>query len=194
VIIDSRPELKRRPVPRWALALPVVVVLVATATAAGMVAWNSSARTPWVGAGTAKVGEKAPSFTSWDLDGNRFNLGDFKGKPVLLTFWATWCTACQDELPALQQVRDGYRASGLTVLAVDFRETDGARMRQFLAGLHVDFRAAIDPQGAIAAAYGVDIGLPVNVWLDRDQTVARIMVGAQPHADLAAAAALVATG
>jgi peroxiredoxin len=172
----------------------VVVVLAATASAAAMVAFNSSARTPWVGGGTAKVGEKAPAFTSWDLDGKRFNLGDYSGKPVLLTFWATWCTACQDELPALQRVRDGYRSADLTVVAVNFRETNDARMSQFLAGLHVDFRAAIDPQGAIAAAYGVDIGLPVNVWLDRDQTVARIMVGAQPQADLEAAAALVTVG
>lgn len=177
-----------RSVPAWSLALPVAVVLLATAAAVGFVTLNASPKTPTVAAGHAVVGTKAPDFSTWDLSGHRVSLSDFRGKPVLLTFWATWCTACQDELPALQRIDDEYRANGLTVLAVDYRESDTARMTQFLAGLRVHLEGVIDPQGAIASAYGVDIGLPVNVWLDRNLVVSRIMTGAVPETTLQNAA------
>jgi cytochrome c biogenesis protein CcmG/thiol:disulfide interchange protein DsbE len=195
-IIQSRTPQELQPtarsVPLWSLALPVLVVLIATATAVGIVALNSSPKNPSVGPGSARVGGKAPTFQSWDLNGNRVSLGDLKGRPVLLTFWATSCTACQDEFPVLQRIRDTYQSSGFTVLAVDYRETNTGQMRQFLARLHVNFQAVIDPQGTIAWAYGVDIGLPVNVWLDRSQIVSQIMIGEKPEAALAAAAAQVA--
>ncbi len=182
-----------RSVPAWSLALPVAVVLLATAVAVAFVTLNNSPKKPTVGAGRATVGARAPDFNTWDLNGHRVSLSDFRGKPVLLTFWATWCTACQDELPALQRIDDSYKANGLTVLAVDYRESDTARMTQFLAGLRVHLEGVIDPQGAIASAYGVDIGLPVNVWLDRDLVVSRIMVGAVPNAALQSAAAQLTT-
>lgn len=177
----------------WSLAVPVLVVLVAVGTAVGLVMLNQSPRNPWVAAGTARLGETAPNFSSWDLAGNKVSLGDFKGQPVLLTFWSTSCTACQDEFPSLQRIQNGYQSSGFTVLAVDYRETSSTQMRQFLDRLKVSFRAVIDPQGAIAWAYQVDIGLPVNVWLDRNHVVTQIMLGEKPAADLQAAAAKVAS-
>jgi peroxiredoxin len=194
--IESHPAEELRPiarsVPLWSLALPVLVVLIATATAVGIVALNSSSKNPSVGPGTAIVGERAPTFQSWDLSGSRVSLSDLKGRPVLLTFWATSCTACQNEFPALQRIRDTYQSSGFTVLAVDYRETNTGQMLQFLARLHVNFEAVIDPRGTIAWAYRVDIGLPVNVWLDRSHIVSQIMIGEKPEAVLAAAAAQVA--
>ena len=185
--------MQSHPVPAWSLALPVVVVVVAVAAASIVVLSPSGTKTASVDPGLAQVGKKAPGFASWDLGGSKVSLDEFDGKPVLLTFWATWCTACQDELPMLQKIRDQYRSSGLTILAVDYRETDTARMSRFLAGLHVNLEAVIDPQGAIATAFGVDLGLPVNVWLDSHHVVSRVMLGAQPPATLAAAAQTVAS-
>jgi peroxiredoxin len=177
-----------RSVPAWSLALPVAVVFLATSAAVGFVLLNSSPKTPTVAAGFAAIGAQAPDFSSWDLSGHRVKLSDFRGKPVLLTFWATWCTACQDELPALQRIDDTYRTTGLTVLAVNYRESDTARMSRFLTGLRVHLEGVIDPQGSIASAYGVDIGLPVNVWLDRNLVVSRIMTGTVPDTTLQSAA------
>ncbi len=170
--------------PRWALALPLLVVVVATATAVAMVTTGKSAKTASVSGGVARVGGTAPGFTSWDLAGNKVSLADFKGRPVLLTFWATWCTACQDELPALQGIRDRYQSTGFTVLAVNYKETSNARMSQFLAGLHVNLEAVVDPEGSIATAYGVDIGLPISVLLDSKAIVTQIFVGLVPSAEL----------
>jgi thiol-disulfide isomerase/thioredoxin len=179
-------------VPRWALALPLLVVVVAAAIAVTLITAGRSPRTASVSGGHARVGGAAPMFTSWDLSGKKVSLADFKGHPVLITFWATWCTACQEELPAVQQIRDRYESSGLSVLAVNYRESSNAGMSAYLAALHVDLEALIDPEGTIAAAYGVDIGLPITVVLDRNATVVQVMIGAVTTAALDSAVAKVA--
>jgi thiol-disulfide isomerase/thioredoxin len=179
----ARPDAQRpsgHGVPAWALALPVVVVLAATAAGITMVIADRSSSSVWVAAGHARVGAAAPNFTSYDLQGNKVSLSDFGSRPVLLTFWATWCTVCKDELPALQSLEQRYSAKGLKVLAVDYRETDNARMRQYLAGIGVTTQSVIDPGAAIATAYGVDVGLPVNVLVDGSGRVSRILVGEVP--------------
>jgi cytochrome c biogenesis protein CcmG, thiol:disulfide interchange protein DsbE len=181
-----------RPVPRWALALPLIVVVAAAATAVAMITVDRSSKTASVSGGTARVGGTAPTFSSRDLSGRQVSLADFKGHPVLITFWATWCTACQEELPAVQRIRDRYQSTGLRVLAVNYRETNNARMSDYLAGLHVNLEALIDPDGTIASAYGVDIGLPISVLLDSKGTVVRIMIGAASSATMEAAVAQVA--
>jgi thiol-disulfide isomerase/thioredoxin len=176
----ARSDVQRPPghrVPVWALALPVLVVLVATAVGVTMVIADRPANAVWVAAGHARVGEAAPNFTSYDLQGNKVSLSDFGSRPVLLTFWATWCTVCKEELPALQGLEQRYSSDGLKVLAVDYRETSNERMRQYLAGINVTLQSAIDPAAAIATAYGVDVGLPVNVVVDRAGRVAQIMIG-----------------
>jgi peroxiredoxin len=180
------------PLPRWALALPLLVVIAATATAVTMISVGRSAKTASVAGGVAHVGASAPAFTSWNLAGDKVSLSDFKGRPVLLTFWATWCTACQEELPALQRIRDRYQSTGFTVLAIDYKETNTVRMVQFLNGLHVKLDTVIDPDGAIATAYGVDIGLPISVLLDPKSTVRQIIVGLAPSSVLEAAVGAVA--
>jgi thiol-disulfide isomerase/thioredoxin len=180
-------------VPAWALALPVVVVLIATSAGVGMVLANRSSSVVWVAQGHATVGAPAPNFTSYDLQGKKVSLSDFGSRPVLLTFWATWCTVCRDELPALQALEQSYTSSGFAVLAVNYRETDTGRMRAYLAGIGVTLESLIDPGASIASAYGVDIGLPVNVLVDKAGRVARIMVGELSSAAIAAAVTQVAT-
>jgi thiol-disulfide isomerase/thioredoxin len=177
----------RHGVPAWALALPVLVVLAATGAGVAIVIADRSSSPVWVAAGHARVGGAAPNFTSVDLQGNKVSLSDFGSRPVLLTFWATWCTVCKDELPALQSLEQRYSSSGLKVLAVDYRETSNDRMRQYLAGINVNLQSAIDPSAAIATAYGVDIGLPVNVLVDRSGRVSRILVGEVPISSIESA-------
>ncbi|HXC77199.1 MAG TPA: TlpA disulfide reductase family protein [Candidatus Acidoferrum sp.] len=183
----------QRPVPKWALALPVLVVVVATVTGVALTTLDRSSGKPSVSPGLARVGGMAPDFTSWDLSGKKVSLADFKGDPVLITFWATWCTACQGELPTVQRIRDQFSSNGFHVLAVNYRETSSSRMSQYLAGLHVNLEAVIDPEGTIASAYGVDIGLPISVLLDRTGTVVQIWIGAVTSAALETAVGQVAT-
>jgi thiol-disulfide isomerase/thioredoxin len=169
-----------RPIPAWAMALPVVVVLLAVTAGVAMVVASRPSSSVWVASGHAIVGGTSPNFASHDLGGKKVSLSDYAGRPVLLSFWATWCTVCRDELPALQRLQDRYRSGGFTVILVNYRETSTDRMRQYLSGLQVSLEPVVDPDGAIAAAYGVDIGLPVNVLTDRSGKVARILVGEVP--------------
>jgi peroxiredoxin len=164
-------------VPAWALALPVLVVLAATAAGVTVVIADRSWNPASVARGHARVGDAAPNFTSVDLQGKKVSLSDFRSRPVLLTFWATWCTVCKVELPALQALEQKYNSAGLKVLGVNYRQTSNEQMRQYLAGDNVTLQSVIDPQATIATAYGVDIGLPVNVLVDRSGRVAQIMIG-----------------
>ena len=170
--------------PTWALGLPVLIVVAVTAAAVAFITVGRSPQTVSVSGGVARVGGQAPTFSSWDLNGTKVSLADFKGRPVLLTFWATWCTVCRDELPALQRIQDRYQSTGFTILAINYRETDNRRLKQYLDELHVNLKAVIDPEGTIASAYGVQIGLPVNVLLDRTGKVVQVIVGAVPNATL----------
>ena len=169
------------------MALPVVVVLLAVSTGVALVVASRPTSSVWVASGRAIVGGTSPNFTSQDLTGKRVSLSDFGGRPVLLSFWATWCTVCHDELPALQQLHERYRADGVAVRLLNFRETSSDRMRQYLSGLQVNLQSVVDPNGAIATAYGVDVGLPVNVLSDRSGKVARILVGEVPIATIESA-------
>ena len=154
------------------LLASVFIVLVATQLLGRPATVNVT-----VQGGRAAVGQVAPDFTTQTLDGNRVRLSQFRGKPVLLNFWATWCGPCQDEMPLIQRASDIYKAQGLVVLAVNYQQTNTSSMKAFLRKVNAQFPAVFDPAGKIAAAYGVNVGLPVSVFIDRSGTVSFIQVG-----------------
>lgn len=134
--------------------------------------------------GLAKVGARAPDFTTQTLDGAKVRLSQYRGKPVLLNFWATWCSPCQDEMPLIQRASDIYGGRGLTVLAVDYQQTNTNAMKAFLRKVDAHFPAVYDPAGQIAAEYGVNVGLPVSVFIDRSGNVSFIQLGQMSNAIL----------
>jgi peroxiredoxin len=127
--------------------------------------------------GRAAVGHTAPDFTTQTLDGSPVRLSQYRGKPVLLNFWATWCAPCQEEMPLIQRAGDTYKGQGLVVLAVNYQQTSTSSMKAFLRKVNAQFPAVFDPAGKIAAAYGVNVGLPVSVFIDRSGTVSFIQLG-----------------
>jgi len=127
--------------------------------------------------GRATVGATAPDFTTQTLDGTPVRLSQYRSKPVVLNFWATWCVPCQDEMPLIQRASDIYKGQGLIVLAVNYQQTSTSSMKAFLRKVDVKFPAVYDPAGQIAAAYGVNVGLPVTVFIDRFGKVNFIQVG-----------------
>lgn len=129
------------------------------------------------GPGVLAVGSPAIDFRAGTLDGATVRLSALRGRPVLINFWATWCAACRAEMPAIQRAWDRYHAGGLEVVAIDYREADRDAMRRFLTAAGVRYGSALDPDGVIAQAYGVSLGLPVSVFVDRGGRVALIQTG-----------------
>ena len=123
--------------------------------------------------GAMRAGAVAPDFTLTDVDGHQVTLASLRGRPVLINFWATWCTPCRDELPIISSAYHAHGGQGLVVVAIDFKESSDT-VRQFWNSLHLEPAPYLDADGRIAALYGVGLktsGLPVSVFVARDGTV-----------------------
>jgi thiol-disulfide isomerase/thioredoxin len=121
-----------------------------------------------------QIGRPAPDFTI--TDGERsLQLSNYRGKVVLLNFWASWCAPCVEEIPSLNQLQ--RQMPQLLVLGVDVDEDDGA-YRQFLARHEVDFLTIRDPQRQSNALYGTFV-FPDTYAIDRRGQIRRKFVNAQ---------------
>lgn len=124
--------------------------------------------------GPVQVGKPAPDFILTNLDGGYVNLSELKGKPVLISFWATWCVPCRDELPLIRDEYLAHHAEGLEVVAINFGNESPDTVRRFWTSLNLEPPAVLDPYGKASAAYGVTLkssGIPVSVVVARDGTV-----------------------
>jgi cytochrome c-type biogenesis protein len=123
--------------------------------------------------GPVRVGQAAPALTVTDVDGHQLNLRDLRGRPVLINFWATWCTPCRQELPLIVSAYRAHRLEGFAVVAVDYEESPQT-VKKFWTDLGLEPAPFLDPDGKVAAAYGVGLsssGLPVSVFVGRDGRV-----------------------
>ena len=106
----------------------------------------------------------APSFSLPDTNGDKVDLADFKGKVVLLNFWATWCPPCRAEMPEMQQLHQAFKDKGFTVLAVSIDDTRGV-IAPFMEGLNLTFPALHDRGLRVARRYGFR-GPPLSYLID----------------------------
>jgi cytochrome c biogenesis protein CcmG, thiol:disulfide interchange protein DsbE len=177
VVQPTPPKRRRTSASRLILtALGTAVILLTVS----FILFAPKPGTTTVSGGPAAVGRLAPDFVTPTLDGPSVRLSQFRGRPVLVNFWATWCTACRAEMPAIQRVWERHRAQGFQVLEVDYQELNQAAMRSFLRDVGAHFGSALDPDGKIAAAYGVTIGLPHSFFIDRHGIIRVIHLGEMP--------------
>jgi cytochrome c biogenesis protein CcmG, thiol:disulfide interchange protein DsbE len=138
---------------------------------------GSSADAPKIGAGSLALGQPAPDFTGTTFDSQKLTLSSLRGKPVLLNFFASWCTSCEHELPAIQQEYLAHKDEGFTVVGVNSLENgDGVR---FYRRFGLTFPAVYDPgqPGRIGSVYQVTNALPASVFIDKSGNVDRIYRG-----------------
>jgi thiol-disulfide isomerase/thioredoxin len=138
-----------------------------------------NARTEGLGI-VAAEGQVAPNFEAVDLSGQRVRLSDFQGKVVLVNFYASWCTACREEIPAYHRIYDRYREQGFEILAVNNGESKDLAQR-YLRGNGGRFTGVLDPSRTIVEAYRVR-GMPVSVFIDRDGVIVKYVTGEVPEA------------
>jgi peroxiredoxin len=109
--------------------------------------------------------QRAPEFSLQDLQGSHVDLAHYRGKIVLLNFWATWCGPCRLEMPKFVQWQKQYGAQGLQVLGVSIDDT-AAPVRPFLEKLHVDYPVVMG-RAHLGDLYGGVYGVPVTFLIDR---------------------------
>ena len=125
--------------------------------------------------GGLEVGEAAPDFTVQDLDGNAVKLSDYRGKPVILNFWATWCAPCRVEMPEFQAVYEKNQDIGLEILAVNRDETR-EQVVDFFDEFGLTFTPLLD-QGALVAEQYQVFNMPTTYFLDENGVVTAVHRG-----------------
>ena len=121
------------------------------------------------------INSKAPDFTLKDLNGKTVSLSAFKGKVVLLNFWATWCPPCRAEMPALNKLSNALKPRGLEVIAVS---TDRSinDIKGFLENHRVDFPILFDTDRSAAKQYRV-FSMPTTFLIDRNGMIVEKFYG-----------------
>ncbi|MGA2478273.1 MAG: TlpA disulfide reductase family protein [Spirochaetia bacterium] len=117
----------------------------------------------------------ATEFTLQSLDGKKVSLSSFKGKLVFLSFWATWCGPCKQELPSVQAMYNTLKAKGFEIIAVDVME-DQKTVSSFVKANAMTFPVLLDSSGSVGRDY--DAGsIPTNYILDRNGKILARIVG-----------------
>ena len=122
-------------------------------------------------------GHQAPDFGLKNLDGESVSLREFRGSPVMLNFWATWCGSCRFERPFIQQVYEDpfWKAEGLVILAVNLGESPAA-VRGFIEGGGYTFPVLLDTTGAVGNGYNVS-SIPRTFFIDESGIIKYIDIG-----------------
>jgi thiol-disulfide isomerase/thioredoxin len=112
-----------------------------------------------------------------DLDGKDVNLASFKGRPLLINFWATYCGPCKEEIPMLIQLADQYKDQGLTVLGISSDDT-AKQMKPFVAEYKMTYPVLVGVDNdAFLEAYDAQVSIPRTWLIRRDGTVAAKSIG-----------------
>ncbi len=123
----------------------------------------------------ARLGEPISDFELEELGGKRVKLKDYRGRPVMINFWATWCPPCRAEMPVLQQYRDAHAAQGLELLAINAGES--AREAGFFASQNnFTFPILLDLDMAVTNGLRIT-GFPTTLLVDRAGVVRKIHIG-----------------
>ncbi len=201
---------------RNTLVLGVVLLILATFAWAGWANWEyrkqaaekllaSAAKGELVSTAAGDVpqyisplkGKPAPNFALEDLSGHKVSLSSYKGKAVLLNFWATWCGPCKIETPWLVELRNQYAAQGFEILGISTegddlakddkagREKQKADVAKFAQQEHMPYPVLIDGD-SISQTYGGLDAMPTSFFVDRNGTVVAAQMGISSKDDIEA--------
>jgi len=123
----------------------------------------------------AKVGSASPDFTLLDLNGKEHTLVDYKGKGVVINFWATYCPPCEKEMPYLEKSYETYRDKGIEILAVDAAEPT-ILVHQYVSRKNLTFPILLDRSGQVLENYQIQT-LPTTFFINAKGEVVKKVIG-----------------
>jgi len=121
-------------------------------------------------------GNLAPDFTVKDIDGRKLTLSDYKGKVVLLNFWATWCAPCRTEIPHFVEMQNRFGLNGFQVIGISM-DDDAKPVREFAQQFGLNYPVAVGDD-KLAESYGGVLGLPISFIIDREGRIYAKRIGA----------------
>ena len=119
---------------------------------------------------------KAPQFKLTDINGRTVRLSDYRGKVVLINFWATWCPPCRAEMPYLVQLQRDYAKQGLQIIGITYPPETKTRVRRFARSLKVNYPIILGTR-EIKARYSSEETLPLTVVINRNGAISDIISG-----------------
>ncbi|TME65051.1 MAG: TlpA family protein disulfide reductase [Chloroflexi bacterium] len=190
--VATAPEPEREPtaLPRWIAAIIIGAIALASLAALLWPLLNKPATVTDAGViraqieadgAAGRIGAPAPDFEWTSLDGQTLRLSTYRGKVVVVNFWATWCPPCREEMPALQRV--AASEPDVVVLEVDLMEP-GDKARSFLDSLGLDrLQPVLDGDGATTRRFGV-LSLPSTFFIDKTGVIRHLELTAMSEAQI----------
>jgi thiol-disulfide isomerase/thioredoxin len=121
-----------------------------------------------------QIGSPAPRFTLPDLNGRQVSLDEFKGRIVMLDFWATWCSPCRMTMPLLGNLEKEYRGT-MTLLAINLQEPKDV-VRGYVQQQNINSQVLLDENGSVGEVYGTG-EIPMQVLIDKNGIVRHVQIG-----------------
>jgi peroxiredoxin len=127
--------------------------------------------------GAVEIGKEAPDFTLPDINGKQVGLSEFKGKVVMLDFFASWCPPCRQEVPDFVELQKAYGDNGLAVVGVALVNMQEAK--DFAVKFSINYPVLID-DGNVSNLYGPIRSIPTTFILDKNGKIVKLYIGMRP--------------
>lgn len=163
----ARPRARKTQLVWWLATGAVAVIAIAAAL-------TFAPKSEVTVSGRTEVGEAAPDVSLTDFDGTTFELADYRGSPLVVNFWASWCPSCAAEMPDFEKVHRAV-AGEVEFLGINTNDDHGSAQR-LAKNTGVTYRLARDQQGEVFQAFGA-LGMPTTVFIDADGNVVDLVVG-----------------
>lgn len=143
--------------------------LVLALVIAGLLLTQGDKKNEFSSKSTSEKKELAPNFSLVTINGGDFHLGDYKGKPVLINFFASWCLPCREEMPVLEKAAYEYGPKGVVFLGIAIDDTE-VKIKDFIAKYGVTFPVGLDKTAVIQKSFGI-YGIPTTYFIDKQGVI-----------------------
>ena len=127
-----------------------------------------------------EVGQSAPDFSLTNIDAQKTSLSDFKGKAIILNFFASWCPPCRAEIPDFVELQKAYADKGFTFVGVSL--VDAKESKDFASKMNINYPVLVD-DGKVSVLYGPVRSIPTTFVIDKDMKVVKVYIGARSKED-----------